>query len=300
MSHEMPRTADPNSWDAPLQQPPPQREAPGATDASPTDMSPAGWDAPLSRVTPDHRIGTLPTYDFGEIALQRKKRMATSVADPSVRHDLEVLEARTIGMGVEDKALLRVRDEDGHEFTLVERSAEEDLDRRRQSNGGYARAWLACSVAGVPVVPELFVSDIDTLLVTDVKADGSEVYGKGAAQALKDYRPDVTGDRANKGSDALFMEITKPENIETVLERVRFYSALATNAGIELPVDDPFELLVRPDGSWDLITLDLSMAIVHDAKNTFAGERTMRNNAEAVDHFQKQIDIIRSRLSSNF
>ncbi len=38
----------------------------------------------------------------------------------------------------------------------------------------------------------------------------------------------------------------------------------ATAHNISLPYDDPFDLLVHPDGSWQLIVLDIDNEIVED------------------------------------
>src|SRR6266567_1114957 len=61
------------------------------------------------------------------------------------------------------------------EVSLIERPLDQN----------YVDNWYAFREVGLPVVPTLRESSRGTLLVTDVKADGSEIYGKGLMHTLE-------------------------------------------------------------------------------------------------------------------
>src|SRR6266487_7174855 len=75
----------------------------------------------------------------------------------------EVDSVKLFGGGLEEKAVLAA-EVDGELISYIE----------RRYDALYVENWLAMRSAGLPVVPDLLVSSRDTLLVTDVKADGSE------------------------------------------------------------------------------------------------------------------------------
>ncbi|HEV7454485.1 MAG TPA: hypothetical protein VGO07_04460 [Candidatus Saccharimonadales bacterium] len=272
------------------------------------------YDAGMPRETPPEPTvpeppGTewddlLPPLDYAILPKPERQplkteRSAVSVSDPPVRHQFTVHGSQEIGMGVEEKSILHVRDEEGRELTLLERSVKDDPAERREHNDHYIHSWQVCNEAGIPVVPEVMVSDDDTLLVTDVKAGGSEVYGKGMARALSSYDHAQERHRPHADIDALFMQITAPENVGAIRAEAERISQLAINAGMELPADDPYELIVHPDGTWQLMTLDLDLAIHTEPErlnNGVLGVRLVRNNREASDYLIFQLQKIRGSL----
>jgi len=99
--------------------------------------------------------------------------------------------------------------------------------------------WQSSRDAGLPVVPTLRQITMDgeqSLLYTDVKADGSEVYGKALKKVLSSGFP---RERPPEPSvDRHFLEITNSENLPDVVTRANEISMLATERGLRLPVDD--------------------------------------------------------------
>jgi hypothetical protein len=133
---------------------------------------------------------------------------------------------------------------------FYERAAEDDT----------AGVWQAYRAAGVMVTPELFLADNGKQLVPDMKADGSELYGKlrrhWLTEPLDFADPNAPTKPEHPEIDELFVGLLRKKERQ-VRERVAAYMRAATAAGIELPYDDPAELLIRPDGSWDVLALDL-------------------------------------------
>jgi len=286
----MPAESSPDdSWDAPLR----RSEQPHLVDKTGTEQArhTEEWNEPLT-VNNGPRLDTMPETRAELTA----ERTATSATNPDIHLKFTVHSGQEIGMGVETKTLLSARDEDGNEFSFFERSSHEKPEERRESNHHYITTWLVCRVAGIPVVPEVFISDNDTLLVTDVKADGSEAYGKGMAQALTGYLHERH--RPHTNIDRLFIEATAPSNIDTIKAEAERYSQLATRAQMELPDDDPFELIIHPNGTWELMILDLDRAMHVDSDHLdgILGDRMVRKNREAVDFFMFQLSKIRGKL----
>lgn len=123
----------------------------------------------------------------------------------------------------------------------------------------YIEHWKAFKEVGFPVVPMLRQSENNTLLVTDVKADGSEVYGKGLRIMVSEHRKQRT--RPRPDVDRRFLALMSSESFkETLSERLRNYAVTATRNNMGLATDDPFELVVRPDGKWKIMMLDLRYA----------------------------------------
>lgn len=134
----------------------------------------------------------------------------------------------------------------GHAMSLVERV---------KFASEYLYNWRAFKAAGLPVVPTVRINEqTGTLLVTDIKADGSEIYGKAMA-----YNLDEELFRRRIEVDARFLHLMQNE-LGDIERRVKEYVALADAHSLGLPFDDPFELVVHPSGSWNLLILDLQHA----------------------------------------
>ena len=88
--------------------------------------------------------------------------------------------------------------------------------------------------------------------------------------------------------DDIFLSIDPEEITKQAQEIVE----KANKAGISLPMDDPLELLVNPDGTWRLLVLDLSMLEFRLEQRS-----VIANNEEAIDFFNHQLQIIRQGLS---
>ncbi len=72
-----------------------------------------------------------------------------------------------------------------------------------------------------------------------------------------------------------------------------YYCEMATNSNITLPHDDPFELMVKPDGSWELVILDLRFGL-YDEQSSSA--QIKDNNERQVEVFLKHLEIIKKYL----
>jgi hypothetical protein len=279
--------AEPSGWDEPLAPEIAQLiERMFAEDGSAADLPDS---RPVEAARPASPIRELETPETIS---------ATSVGNPDETFELTIHKTETIHMGVEEKQIVH-GEVNGEPTTLMERRPRttnpDKLEEQLQHDAGL---WKACKEAGLTVAPNAYVSDRGTMLVTDVKADGSEVYGKRMGEVLNGYNPEADRSRPHKEIDGWFMQLTSPENLPAIKERARRQSALATANGIELPFDEAYELIVHPDGSWDVITLDFTDGTKLSPDTTgFARDVHMpRTNEEGVAMLMTSIDKIRTGM----
>lgn len=198
--------------------------------------------------------------------------------------------------GFEKKGLVFGRI-NGHEITMIERISNPEI---------YLRVWKEAKEVGLPVVPTARVNlDDNTLLITDLKADGGEIYGKSLrvlygefryfdSEAWEDYR-------RNRENDDAFLTLMEPDNFLKVKERIHFYVQLANKHQFILPTEGPFELLIQPDGRWRIIMLDLWFGGLLRTREEFfkdrlAGRSVEQSNEYAVSLFERDLQVLVSNI----
>ena len=123
----------------------------------------------------------------------------------------------------------------------------------------YTKTWKAFKKAGIPVVEHMWKSDEGKVFVKDLKRDRSEIFGKAytmlAAKKFEDQKPALTP------MEEKFIKIIETDlpKIKAALENMVMK---ADQYRLVLPWDDAFELLVHPDGTWEIVVLDLNLAII--------------------------------------
>ena len=122
----------------------------------------------------------------------------------------------------------------------------------------YAENWEICKKIGLPVVPTLRVTTQDSIVMTNLTADGSQLFGKAYAIEISKE----TKKRSLSPREKRFLELTDDKHFSEIEKQVRFYAELACNNEASLPfilpTDDAFELIIHPSGDWKLILLDLT------------------------------------------
>jgi|SRR5882672_5427263 len=199
------------------------------------------------------------------------------------------LATRLMAGGGEPKAVIEANVA-GRSVSLVMRAYDENI----------VQCWQAFKEARLPVVPTLrrvTIEDSPWVLATDVKADGSEVYGSGLEVLL------ITGLRRERpphpSVDQHFLELTNDQNFPKIIVKADSFSRLASAKGLLLPEDDAFELLVRPDGSWNLIILDLSGGrVIREDLMRKKPDFCVKDNAKFTKDFFDHIINLREILGS--
>lgn len=117
--------------------------------------------------------------------------------------------------------------------------------------------WHRYQDAKLPTYNTIRVVQDGSLLVTDETADGSRLYGN--PDFLRVLREG--GKLRNKKDsilDSIFISLISSEEIKAIKEKTDRTVELASHNKIGLPLHDPFELIVHPNGSWDVKTIDVA------------------------------------------
>lgn len=122
-----------------------------------------------------------------------------------------------------------------------------------------------CQLAfGLPVVKDVLISvdrRLGTLIYTpQITADGSALYGKAR---LHSELNNFNGEEKIPPSDLdnFFTALMSMDFVSSaILAQISAYAVLAANNDYYLAEDDPFELHLFPDHSWDVVSLDLERA----------------------------------------
>lgn len=164
----------------------------------------------------------------------------------------------------------------GQEVSLVERPYEP----------AYPQAWLGFRDIGLPVAPTLLKTSRDTLLTTDMKRNGGELYGKYLSLMLQQRRRPRP---PRPSTDAHFLALAA-QDFEPIKERAAGLRERATEGGVRLPAD-AFELHMEPDGRWNLVTIDLDATTIRD-RSEGRGE----HNRVYVSAFLQRLGIVERAL----
>jgi hypothetical protein len=160
---------------------------------------------------------------------------------------------------------------------------------------GYADNWERFRAAGLPVPPMFLRGQDGRLLIPELKQDGSEVYGTGLARDLYHRRP---RERPRPAIDAMYLRLTDPRHFDAITLQVRRYARLASEQKLQLPFHDPFQLWVRPDGSWELTMRDLRAARdVAQYPHLYTAEELMARNEQSVALWLARMQVLRQYLS---
>ncbi len=138
----------------------------------------------------------------------------------------------------------------GHETDALGRKKGSDLDLffKKIPNLEKYKAGLALAdEAHLPTCPDIYMVGPNTVGMTNLTADGSELFGKAYNDAL--HRRSGPLSKAEQQ----FLKIS-PEAIQEEVKRI---VDQATKHNIHLSIDDPFECIIGPNGKFRLIILEV-------------------------------------------
>lgn len=162
----------------------------------------------------------------------------------------------------------------------------------------YSDSYQKLYNEGFPVVSDvLLVPDRGSVLVPYVKADGSELYGKGLNLCLRSGEEYIG---RNPKRDEAFLEHVHESRLpfrglKAVARQARALASRATKRGIYLP-HDPLELQVRPDNSASLLMVDIADIVTTDGSRS-ERDRAAVWNEDRAQQFVTNIREIRDHLS---
>jgi hypothetical protein len=147
----------------------------------------------------------------------------------------------------------------------------------------YLEKWNILRNCGIPTVSSMRVIDRDTVAMGDMTWDGSAFFGKQLVSDIGDKKD--LDKRSLTVMEKIFLGID-PNKIKEEMKRVQM---LAWDKGIRLPDDDLYDLIVHPDGTWQVLVVDL--ANLRPRKN----ER-LESIENELNYMWEDVDIIRKHL----
>ncbi|HLE50321.1 MAG TPA: hypothetical protein VI791_04215 [Patescibacteria group bacterium] len=117
----------------------------------------------------------------------------------------------------------------------------------------YYERWKFLKMVGVPTVSSMRVIDEYRIAMGDMTVGGGEFFGKAKKIAImleleKGIRRELSP------LEKTFLNI----DTEAIKQKVADLQEIAWKNEVRLPGDDQYDLLVRPDGSFQVIVMDLS------------------------------------------
>jgi hypothetical protein len=180
--------------------------------------------------------------------------------------------------------------ETGQQYALVHKNlSREGLKQSdavsRPPSQKFYDSWKLLTDAGIKTVPYVWIASDDEVVMPDITSDGSRLYGKSELGELRKQN------RALDEKDTNFAKIDF-EAVKTETERL---IQLATEREIVISPDDPFELRVKPDGTWEVIALDIELV----RKENISGEAE-HINPMAGRTFIKSLELMKNITSQGF
>lgn len=154
---------------------------------------------------------------------------------------------------------------------------------------------LAMQQARLPVPQGVLINpEVGIMLVPDLKADGSELYGKSLISSL--ISRETIRYRPRPAIDEIYIDLTSSDKLPKVERALDAVIARANKHEIELPWDDPLEFRVQPSGKAKFICVDLDLA--ETTPVTSESERRTReeSNRESRESIFNGLEYMRAAL----
>jgi hypothetical protein len=194
--------------------------------------------------------------------------------EPSV---LSRVRKKDLGRGYEEKNTVEANISRGirqRKVFFIER-----LMRDRKMAEAWIKKWKILHDLDLPIPPTIRISQKNNIFITNLRANGEEMYGKGLLWEARKMIRERRGFKP-RAIDEIFFKIWLEKRGE-ILGEVWRLTDIANEAGVFLPTDDAFELLVSPDGSWRLVIVDL-FCVSKLSKDPFKGNN--KNVSQFISH----------------
>lgn len=199
-----------------------------------------------------------------DLGVEESESLSLQKPGRSRKTSLAILGSDPMLAGAEGKEKLRLRI-GKKELSLIKRQVEspkmvpeilgfgEDVYRGKSPAEQYAIALKMLQDRNLPVVSTVRIVSENEVAVTDVVAKGGVVYDA-KEDNLKIMSPETYGERQPTELDPIFCRL----DFERVRQEGEEIAKRASTSGVGLPQDGPLHLVLRPDGSWDLMILDIA------------------------------------------
>jgi hypothetical protein len=177
----------------------------------------------------------------------------------------------------------------GEGKSYIEASLNENSTRRLQlvwkrvlvaaGTDNFIQQWRAYKEAGVATIPSVRKISDSEVLMTNLTRDGSAFYGKAAR-----YASERDINLPLQPMDHVFMNI----NLDPVIQEAQRMADILMQKHVYLPYDDPFDLLVHPNGSWEVLIMDIDSQGDDDDIEKY--------HSRQVNAFRRHLSIIRDNF----
>ncbi len=195
--------------------------------------------------------------------------------------------------GTYPKHKIEAQSEMGREMKIVLKDVNETIDERyffpgetknMSSAERYYYKWNLLRQKGIPTVGSMRIVDSGTVAMGDMTADGSQFFGKEIVS--RSFESEYQKKRPLSKTEEKYLEIN-PREIKDKLDNL-FMDAW--RKGVILPEDDYYDLLVHPDGTWQVMILDLSnLRPKRDTDLLENYEEMRRDMSTDVDYIRKHL-----------
>lgn len=216
--------------------------------------------------------------------------------------EIQVIQRERMSVGMESKERIKgkITSPSGERqrcVQLIRRNFDDRFPYNTRDNLRIAQQtqdeWKKYKVADLPTYDTLRLAQDGSLLTTDESAFGARTYGNPDFRySLKEGK--IFRTRKDKIIDEQFIKLAS-EPMDKIRQESDRIVDIASQNRIGLPLNDPLELIVNPDGKWQIKTLDVAESHTFDFI-----ENAERFNKECTEYFMNQLIWIKNELISYY
>jgi hypothetical protein len=145
------------------------------------------------------------------------------------------------------------------------------------------KVWKRCRQNNIDVVDFMAKTSDGFIIMSNITHDGSQIYGRSLLHTIKS---DDHGERKRDVNelDKKFINLMQ-NNHEKINQAALKIAEKTASAGIILPSDDPLDLILHPDGSWQIMPLDIENAVLDSAPSNEERARDIEVMNKKMWHF---------------
>lgn len=143
----------------------------------------------------------------------------------------------------------------------------------------YCLIWQTMRAADLPVAPTLRRAD-DEVFMTDFARHGAVLYDKYAAECMRRQTRQPAAP-----TDEIFVQL----DFGQIRYQADIISLQATKAHISIPYNDPFNLIVYPNGKWRLAIIDIGYTKIQSPT-------ALGDNKYSIEDFFPRLEKLREGI----
>lgn len=184
--------------------------------------------------------------------------------------------------GAEAKYLTTLIGQDGLKMEAVVKDVSRFCPDGKIPSQWYLDLWNSYMEGGIDTHEWIIALNEDCIIMPNLYSEGWRMYGKSSFHSLtKRLFPLPLAE-----SDLIVTALTADEIEKAISEHVN----KASDHGIVLPHDDPFELFVNKNGQWGIKTLDLTFSSTDEP--IYAEYKNLNRINHTIKNIYRSIEIL--------